>query len=183
MVRIYTIIIFFLLASYGIHSQNVGINTNSPTKTLDVNGDINVAGDLSANGVSGQAGDLLMSNGDGTIGWATYACNYKNYVTYANDGSESFTVPNDVYEIMVEMWGGGGGGYVGGGGGSGAYIRVILDVNPTDKITFNIGSGGTNSTAATDSDFSYNAILYRAGAGFNAGTTTAGFGGTVIYIN
>ena len=181
--QIIKLLLFLVFIPSCVLSQNVGINTNNPTKTLDVNGDLNIAGDLSANGLSGQAGDMLMSNGDGTISWANISGDYKYYQTYSTYGNEVFTVPNGVNEIMVEMWGAGGRGYQGGGGGSGAYLRVILDVNPADMITFTIGRGSWSGSPASNSAFIYGGITYLADGGFDASVSSSGFGGYVLYAS
>jgi hypothetical protein len=57
---------FILNTSYG----NVGINNDNPQEKLDVNGNIRFSGELKPNGVSGTTGQMLKSNGDGTMGWA-----------------------------------------------------------------------------------------------------------------
>ena len=49
---------------------NVGIGTNTPAEKLDVNGNISFTGELMPNGVAGQAGQVLQSNGDGTMQWS-----------------------------------------------------------------------------------------------------------------
>jgi hypothetical protein len=50
-------------------SGNVGIGTTSPSKKLDVSGDINFTGALYVNGSAGSSGQLLYSNAGGTNGW------------------------------------------------------------------------------------------------------------------
>ncbi len=62
--------------------------------------------------------------------------------------SGSFTVPDGVTKIQIELWGGGGGG--GGGsegntgqtGGKGGYLKNIIEVTPGHTISVTIGSGG-----------------------------------------
>ena len=47
-------------------AQNrVGINTNTPTETLDINGITNLRGALKVNGTAGTAGQILVSQGSG----------------------------------------------------------------------------------------------------------------------
>lgn len=48
---------------------NVGIGTSSPSKKLDITGDINFSGALYANGSAGTSGQLLYSNAGATNGW------------------------------------------------------------------------------------------------------------------
>lgn len=72
---------FILNSSYG----NVGIGTESPQEKLDVNGNIRFSGELKPNGVSGSNGQVLKSNGDGTMGWITPP-NIENTSTSSNGG-------------------------------------------------------------------------------------------------
>lgn len=64
--------------------------------------------------------------------------------------SGTFTVPDFIYKLRVQLWGGGGGGGVGGpapgGGGAGAYGLKIFDVTPGQMIPYTIGAGGASGT-------------------------------------
>ncbi len=59
--------VFTLNTSYG----NVGIGTESPQEKLDVNGNFRLSGEIRPGGIAGTDGQLLKSNGDGTMGWLT----------------------------------------------------------------------------------------------------------------
>jgi FG-GAP repeat len=48
---------------------NVGIRTATPAFPLDVKGNMNVTGEIKTNGTGGVAGDVLTSNGNGTMQW------------------------------------------------------------------------------------------------------------------
>lgn len=52
-----------------ITSGNLGIGTLTPTEKLDVNGNIKFSGELKPGGMEGAQGQLLQSNGDGTMKW------------------------------------------------------------------------------------------------------------------
>ena len=79
---------------------------------------------------------------------------------FPTSGSGTFTVPPNVTEIEVEMWGAGAGATVrippiGNelilcGGGGGAYKRAIITVTPGDVINYNVGGGGTSSGSPQD---------------------------------
>ena len=92
--------------------------------------------------------------------------------------SGTFTIPNGVTRVMIEMWGGGGGGgggksgsnYAGSGGGSGGYAKSLFTVS--SNITVTVGSGGSggtgggtggNGTAGTASSVSGGAVLTAGG--------------------
>jgi hypothetical protein len=54
---------------------NIGIGIANPAHVLDVNGNINVTGDIKTNGLSGTAGAVLTNNGNGTMQWAEVKTN------------------------------------------------------------------------------------------------------------
>jgi FG-GAP repeat len=62
---------------------NVGIRTATPNYPLDVKGNMNVTGEIKANGTSGTAGQILQSNGNNTMTWA-------NAGAATNNGSVGF---------------------------------------------------------------------------------------------
>lgn len=129
-----------------VTAQNVGIGTNTPTQKLDVNGNINMSGNLQVNNVAGQANQVLMTNGSGNTFWGDMG-EYKNMASFTLDAV--WVIPAGVTKIRIEAWGGGGGGAIGGGGAGGSYIRTKeLTVVPATSITIIIGAGGNG--AATD---------------------------------
>jgi hypothetical protein len=65
------------------------------------------------------------------------------------NSSGTFTVPENVHWIEVQVWGGGGKGAdhsydCGGGGGGGAFSSSILSVTPGDSYALNVGQGSTD---------------------------------------
>ena len=131
----------------------VGIRTAAPQYPLDVKGDMNVTGSLRANGVAGENGQFLRSNGNGTMNWADKD-RFKNFKIFRNNGTVSTTVtstfifPLGVTEVAVEIWGGGGdavpgtGGGFGFGGGSGGYLYATFPVGTYTSLTTSVAAGG-----------------------------------------
>jgi hypothetical protein len=78
--------------------------------------------------------------------------------------SGTWSVPANVYSVLVEAWGGGGAGggsadtgaQGAGGGGGGEYRATVVSVTPSSNIQYTIGAGGIADTG---------------GAGGNGGTT------------
>jgi hypothetical protein len=79
-------------------------------------------------------------------------------------GNATFTIPNNVTQITVEIWGGGGGGGsnstttdcgllskvgIGGGGGSGGYQKTELSVTTGDIYNIVVGIGGPGGNSST----------------------------------
>lgn len=52
-----------------LNNANVGLGTSSPTKKLDIVGDINLTGTIFANGTTGSSNQVLASNGSGALQW------------------------------------------------------------------------------------------------------------------
>jgi hypothetical protein len=126
----------------------LGVNNPGPAYPLDVTGDINTTGALRVNGAAGSGGQVLRSNGNGTMGWGDM-CQYSNFVTLRSITAATWTVPAGVTKIVVELWGAGGGGNVLAGGGAGGYVKAHFTVNPGDVINYITGDGGAGAVAAT----------------------------------
>jgi hypothetical protein len=129
---------------------NVGIRNAGPAYPLDVNGDINTTGTVRVNGNAGANGQVLRSNGDGTMSWGDMS-DYKFYETYRAVGTSSWTVPAGVTKIYIELWGAGGGGSIYGGGGGGAYIKAYFTVTAGSSVSYTIGGGGVGGSFAGSS--------------------------------
>lgn len=88
--------------------------------------------------------------------------------------SGSFTVPDGVFKVLVEVWGAGGGGgggsgssQAGGGGGGGGYSSKLMNTTPGTVFAVTVGAAG-------------NAGAIGAGTAGAGGTTTATDGTTTI---
>lgn len=131
----------------------VGIRTVTPQYPLDVNGDVNVRGEIRANGTSGENGQFLQSNGNGTMSWVDKE-RFKNFRVFRNEGTLSttvtstFNIPTGVTEVAVEIWGGGSPATPGTGasegisGGSGGYLYAVIPVGSFTSLTTKVAAGG-----------------------------------------
>lgn len=104
--------------------------------------------------------------------------------TFTSSGS--FTVPNSVDAVYIELWGGGGSGASTGsgavfGGEAGENFNGFVAVTPGASIAVTIGAGGAApplSAASQDGndggDSSFGSLIARGGRGgqFTAGTLT-----------
>lgn len=141
-----TITLLILLVTVLLsNAQNVGIGTPTPTEKLDVNGNVNIAGTIKTNGAAGASGQVLTSTGAG-MQWTNLGDTYSHWATFNATGASTWTVPDSVKTIVVEVWGAGGGGNGGMGGGSGAYIRALLDVSAGNVLQITVGAGGAGAT-------------------------------------
>ena len=179
--------IFFLpvliMMTAEIAAQNVGVGTSNPTEKLDVNGHLNITGNLKVNGVSGQSGQVLRTNSSGATEWSDLS-DYKNHVTYTQNGT--WIVPAGVTRILIEAWGGGGGGAAGGGGASGSYIQARnVPVTGGNAVNIITGNGGAPPLSANnDAESGANTTIelpampilftaYGGGGAFNSGPGSA----------
>jgi len=159
----------------------VGIRTATPQYPLDVNGDMNVTGELKANGVAGTEGQFLRSNGNGTMSWDDQ-CEYKNFIVfnYTTAGAvQTFTVPTGVTKVKAKVWGGGGNGaislapnFAGAGGAGGGYAEAVF-LNPT-SLEVIVAQGATTSLEYSQVLYPSTIIFIRAGNGENS-TIASGF--------
>jgi len=101
-----------------------------------------------------------------------------------------FTVPTDVSQVIVEIWGAGGGGgggggaqlnqshgSGGGGGSGGCYRKVILTVVPGQSIPIVIGIGGNGGSFGTPSGNATSGTNGQASSFGNLCTANGGIGG------
>jgi hypothetical protein len=144
---------FWLLIICGMtNAQNVGVGTTTPTEKLDVNGNVNVNGQLKLNGSAGTANQVMMKDASNNPVWgnlsnyqniAVFDCNNTASTAGANNCPEIWTVPAGVTSILVECWGGGGGGGFSTGGAGGGYVTAKIPVAPASNASLTIGAGGS----------------------------------------
>ncbi|MCY7292203.1 MAG: hypothetical protein LH615_08470, partial [Ferruginibacter sp.] len=159
----------------------VGIRTATPQYPLDVKGDMNVTGELKANGVAGTEGQFLRSNGNGTMSWDDQ-CDYKNFKVFnytTPSAIQTFTVPTGVTKVKAKIWGGGGNGaisfapnFAAAGGAGGGYAEAVF-LNPT-SLEVIVAQGATTSLEYSQVLYPSTIIFIRAGNGENS-TIASGF--------
>lgn len=172
----------------------LGVRKTLPEYPLDVNGDINTTGTLRVNGNAGTDGQVLFSNGNGTMAWGNM-CEFKNIAILNAGTSASWPIPVGTKRLWVELWGGGGCGHIYAGGGGGAYISAFIDVldpNTPGSLTYTVGNGGTGGSGANGSGSSVaytnpSGLSLQAGGGIGPSFTAPasvgnGFGGNISVL-
>ncbi|TPW22835.1 MSHA biogenesis protein MshQ [Marinobacter nauticus] len=112
--------------------------------------------------------------------------------TFTEPGEGTFSVPENVSRITVEVWGAGGGGgsisrgifgsgQSAGGGGGGAYASSTFTVTSGDSFRYSVGRGGQSNQSGGDSSFGGGGglVLARGGAGGSNNVGTGAAGGAV----
>ena len=100
---------------------------------------------------------------------------------FNSPGSSTFTVPDGVTQITVQMWGAGGGGGSGndgrGGGGGGGFAQAVIAVSPGQVINVTVGAGGGVGAAGGNTIFSTGSFSVQANGGGSTTGTAGGSGG------
>jgi len=94
--------LFFVLFVFGnlVLFAQVGIGTPTPTEELDVVGNIKFSGEIKPNGVSGDSGKVLTSQGAGNPSvWLT-ATNSLFNNSYTDYGTAQITVTNNGFTLI-----------------------------------------------------------------------------------
>ena len=92
LIKIQTIHIILLLGWVGgplflsAQSGNVGVGVAMPGEKLDVDGNIQLTGEIKLNGSGGTVGQVLTSNGNGTMAWASQTMPASSASGYGNWG-------------------------------------------------------------------------------------------------
>ncbi len=102
--------------------------------------------------------------------------------------TQTFTVPDGVTRVVIEVWGAGGAGALGSGGGAGGYGRQRITVAPGDVLEVHNGDGGSAGLANPADDgedtwventtASIEIIRATGGAGASDTVGTSASGGT-----
>jgi Glycine-rich domain len=114
---------------------------------------------------------------------------------FIDAGAYSFTVPQGVTSVLVQLYGAGGGGAGGnvhhaggGGGGTGAYAMSVVAVTAGATYTINVGAAGTagalNEPGGNGGDTSLvdpnGNVIVAAGGGGGEVTGEGGAGGQLV---
>ena len=141
---------------------------------------------------------LVMMLGMGSAWGQTEATDSKEF-----SASETWNVPDGVYQITItEAWGAGGGGGsatskanrhgAGSGGGGGAYCKSThtgLTLSSSRSVSVVVGTGGGSNSKGGDSKVEYGGVLVCAGGGqggksqTGAGSQSGGSGGAATTGN
>lgn len=131
----------------------------------------------------GTNGQVLQTNGSGTLSFATAAAASVQEFT----SSGTWTKPSGANFVMIECWGAGGGGgsgpkqdngtyYGGGGGGGAAYVsRTFIASELSSTVSVTIGAGGAGGAAITTANT--NGANGVSGGDTTFGSFVAAFGG------
>ena len=162
---------------------NTGLGVSSPQDRLVVDGNVDVMGEIKADGISGEEGQFLTPDGNGKMVWENLSdCKFTNARSFSNGFTGSWLVPADITLIKVELWGSGGTGGPPGGGGGGGYVCAFIKTVPGESFSYEVGDNVGNG----DSKFfspSNPVLQVTAREGQDATTTSPGFGGNFLIIN
>lgn len=87
-------------------------------------------------------------------------------------GSDSFTVPAGVTEIILRMRGAGAGSQGGSGGGGGAFVKKTISCTPSQSFNLSVGAGGTSGSNGGDTDWNSGEFIAGGGQGGTGGTVS-----------
>jgi hypothetical protein len=180
-----------IAGNYALSVTRSGAQSSTATFVITVGaiGPPGVSGPAGPQGVAGDVGPTGPPGSTGPIG-PPGPGGFQGMVATAE--STTFTVPEGVRHVMVEIWGGGGGGggggpvlvensagAGGGAGGIGGYTRGLIDVTPGTVLTLTVGTGGAAGNvgeaggkggASSVSDGVSDLIVSGGGSGGHAGT-------------
>lgn len=73
---------------YNTNSGNVGVGTSTPMEKLSIEGNMDITGEIKTTGAAGQSGEVLQSNGNGTMSWMPMSQNQTGDVGYGSFGCD-----------------------------------------------------------------------------------------------
>ena len=136
----------------GANGSAVLNGITNPTSLIGSNGDFYI--NTNSNTLFGPKSGGVWPTGVSLVGpaatQATVNSGYSNMVVFSDPGTFSFTVPNGISSLLIEVWGGGGGGGNGVGGAGGGYGKGIYQVSPGATHTVIVGVGGTKLKVTTN---------------------------------
>jgi uncharacterized repeat protein (TIGR02543 family) len=152
------------LLSLSTSATNGSITLSPPGGAYSFGTTVTVTAVANANFIFGNwAGDLSGSTNSTTIvmnGNRSISAVFQTRDAQTQPGSRTWTVPTNVNQVTVHLWGAGGAGGSGssgtatsntqargGGGAGGSYVRKTINVTPGQVINYTIGAGGVASTA------------------------------------
>lgn len=122
----------------------------------------------SADGTSGQ---VLQTNGSGTLSFGTPAGGFSNMTVYATPGTYTWNIPAGVTKAKVTVTGGGGGGSTTGGAAGGTVIAVVTLSGSTATVIVG-AAGAANGGTGGASSFASTGITTLSGSGGTGASTT-----------
>ena len=141
-----------VLGGTGTNTVNVGIGTTTPAQALDVTGNVKFSGALMPNANAGTSGQVLVSQGSGTVPtWSTVAGSSgwnltgnagltgSNFLG-TSDGADLIFKTNSTDRLHIL----GGSGYIGINNNS---PTAMLDISSTNTLGLNVSNTGTTGIA------------------------------------
>jgi hypothetical protein len=163
---------------------NTGLGIDDPTEKLVVNGNVDVLGEIKADGIAGEEGQFLTPDGNGNMVWENLSdCRFTNARQYGNGSSGTWIVPADVTLIKVELWGAGGSGGPPGGGGAGGYVCGFMKTTPGESFSIEVGDNGSGSSDSRIYKTANPPTALVARGGQDVTSTSPGYGGSFAIIN
>ena len=136
----------------------------------------------------GTANQALVTNGAGTLSFASVGSAATPTIQRFTSGSGTYTTPLNVKYLRIRCWGSGGGGggctsagatsSGGGGGGGGGYVDHIIGT-PAGSYAYAVGTGGTAGVAGANaggagSNTTFSTLTAGGGLGGGGGTGVTG---------
>jgi hypothetical protein len=147
-------------------TEPAGANCANGGTKIETGLDANGNGVLDAGEVNGGQTQFVCSSSNISSG-----VGFSNMQVFSQPGSFTWTCPNGITKVIIELWGAGGAGKSIGGGGGG-YGKSIVDVIPMTTYNVTVGNAGNSSNSNGGNSTFYN--LMASGGNFqgSGGTST-----------